>query len=299
MYETSDKFNSILTKYAQGAYLNPGDEIDLTRIFFPTLGVEEAHGEFDIWKSKSALTAVDTSMARDNTPRRLQLDRTVGVFNCTPHGLEISRSAFNDMQKSGPRYQEAALRTLMSAQFASRQTATVKAVKAAKAAEDSLGAWTSNSTADVIGQIEQLCHNVVSGTGCKPTDILIGRTAWSKLRNHPTIVNRINGISYAMPEEAFLTLLAYKGVKLTVVDSMTMVNGAMTELLANDVIALYNQEAPTVSDMSFAKEFTLSPNGPEVLSYEEHGGVNKVDMLLWSSDCKVTNANAMSRLVVS
>lgn len=299
MYESSDKFNAILTEYAQGAYLNPGDEIDLTRIFFPTLGVDEAHGEYDIWKTKTALTAVDTSMARDNTPHRLQLDRVVGNFNCAPHGLEISRTAFNDMQKSGPRYQEAALRTLMSAQFASRQTATVNAVKAAKAAEASLGTWTTDSTADVIGEIEQLCHNVVAGTGMKPTDILIGRTAWSKLRNHATIVNRINGISYAMPEDAFLTLLAYKGVKLTVVDSMTMVGGAMMELLANDVIVLHNQEAPTISDMSFGKEFTLSPNGPEVLSYDEHGGVNKVDMLLWSSDCKVTNASALSRLVVS
>lgn len=299
MYEKSDNFNSILTKYAQGAYLNPGDEIDLTRLFFPTLEVDDAHGEFDIWKTKTALTAVDTSMARDNTPHRLQLDRVLGTYNCTPHGLEISRSAFNDMQKSGPRYQEAALRTLMSAQFASRQTDTVKAVKAAQAAESDMGAWTSNANADVIGEIEELCHKVVEGTGSKPTDLIIGRTAWSKLRNHPTIVNRINGISYALPEDAILTLLAYKGVRLTVVDSMTMVGGKMKELLANDVIALYNLEAPSISDMSFGKEFTLSPNGPEVLSYDEHGGVVKVDELLWSSDCKVANAAALARLEVA
>lgn len=299
MFENSDKFNSILTQYAKGAYLNPGDDTDLTRLFFPTLGVDEARGEYDIWNTKAALSAVNTSMARDNTPRRIQLDRTIGVYNCAPHALEISRSAFNDMQKSGSRYQEAQLRTLMSAQFASRQTDTVAAVKAAKAAENSLGAWTGNANADVIGEIEQLCHNVVTGTGSKPTDIVIGHTAWTKLRNHAAIASRINGISYALPEEAFLSLLAYKGIKLTVVDSMTMVNGTMTELLANDIIVMHNQEAPTVSDMSFGKEFTLSPDGPEVLSYDEHGGVNKVDSLLWSSDCKVTNAAALSRLVVS
>lgn len=298
MFEKSDGFNQILTEYAQNAYLNPEEEVDLSRLFFPSLKVGAVTGRFDKYAFEAALTAVDTTLARDNSARRLQLDKTPDYWDCQPQGLEISAWKPSLLQDDARLIREDNLRTLMSAQFVSRQKTAVDAVKNGLTDHADLGGWKTDKTRDIIQDVEALCNSVVNGTGRKPNTLVMGHSAWASIRNADQFVNRISGLSFELTSQAFLDAISYKGLRLVIADSMAMIDGKMTELLANDVIALYNEESPTRSDLSFGKEFTLSPNGPEVISYEEHG-LNIVDTLMWSSDRKITNSAAAARLVIS
>lgn len=297
MYEKSDSFNQVLTAYAQGAYQNPSEELDLTALFFPALKVGSNVGEFDKYAWSPALTAVDTLLARDGTARRIQMDKTPDYWNCKPHALEIATFRPDVMQDDAAMLREDKLRTLMSAQFVSRNVEAVQKVKAAVTAQTGKGVW-SNTGTDIITELDGLLRSVVAGTGRKANKLVMGRQAWATLRNHESIKDRAHGLAYGITPEALKEMLSYGGLEVVIADTSALVNNAMTELLATDVIALYNEATPSRTDLSFGKEFTLMPNGPEVLSYEEHA-VTIADVLLWSSDCKVTNANAAARLVVS
>ncbi len=298
MYDKYDSYNSHLTNLAQGLVLYPGKEIDLTGIFFPAVGVETMVGSFDKFDLETGLTPVDTSLTRDNSPRRIQLRKTEGFWNCKPNAVEMPTFGPELLQKGhAAQIREGHIRRLISSMFVSRQAAAVKAVKEAVGADANLGSWTSSS--DIVGELDSLCKSVVEGCGCKPNKLLIGHSTWSKLRNHPAILDRLPGLGYGLTPEALQEVLSYKGLDIIIVDSMANVGGEMVELLAHDIIALHNEEMPSLEDMSFGKEFTLNTSGPEVLSYKEFGGVNEVDVLMWSSDCQVVHPGACARMEVT
>ena len=77
------------------------------------------------------------------------------------------------------------------------------------------------------------------------------------------------------------------------------VKGEKDYVMGLDVFCFYTQDAPTRNDMSVAKDFTLTPGGPEVLTHEDEGKMEKVDTLYWSSDRKVTCPAAGARLEIS
>ncbi len=297
MYEKSDSFNELLTQYAQGAYQNPSEDLDLTRVFFPALKVGANIGEYDKYKWDPALTAVNTLLARDGSARRIQMEKRPAYWNCKPNALEIITFAPDTMQEDAAMLREDKLRTLLSAQFVSRNVQAVNKVKSATQAVSGLGVW-SNANKDVITELDTLLRGVVTGTGRKANKLVMGRQAWATLRNHASIKERAVGLAYGITPKALTEMLTYGGLEIIVADSAALVDGQMTELLATDVIALYNEDTPSRADLSFGKEFTLMPNGPEVLSYDERA-INHGDVLMWSSDCQVTNPNAASRLVVS
>ncbi len=300
MYQNYDTYNSHLTTYAQGLWLYPGKETDLARLFFPVVGVETTVGTFDKWDIAPGLTPVDTRLTRDNSPRRIRLNKTEGTWSCAPQALEIPTFGPALLQKGhATQLREAHIRTLMSAQFASRQKAAADAVSAAVAATSGLGAWSADT--DIIGELETLMKQVVSTSGKRCNHLAIGVDAWVTLRNHASVLDRASGLSYAITPEHLAEMLIYKGITITVVDSYIAdpATKVITPLLNADVFAFYNEESPSLEDMSFGKEFTLTPGGPEVLSYKEHGGVNEVDALMWSSDCQIVNPGSCARLTVT
>ena len=75
--------------------------------------------------------------------------------------------------------------------------------------------------------------------------------------------------------------------------------GDLAAIAANDVFCFYTQDAPTRNDMSVAKDFTLSPGGPEVLSHDNNDTMETIDTLYWSSDRQVTCPAAGARLEIT
>lgn len=298
MFQGTDNFNQILTTYAQGAYANPDGQVDVSRLIFPTVAVEEALGTYDKWNLDPSFTPVDTVLARNQSAHRLNLDRVQETFNCTPNALEIAHWTPALMQKSGPRYREAGVRTLMSNQFISRQSTAVDILKR-EVAESTDLKITTEATVDPIEQIDKLCEKVASGVvGRMPTTLLMGRAAWNVIKNHEVVKKRCHGLDYSIKVEKLGEALAYNGINIIISDHYVKKNGVLVPLLGKDVVALYNEEAPGLSDLSFGKEFTLSAGGPEVLTYKDHA-LYDVDTLVWSSDRKVTNRAAAARLTVA
>lgn len=296
MFQGTDNYNEILTTYAQGAHANPDGAVDVCRLIFPAVAVDEAVGTYDKWTLDPSFTPVDTGLARNQSAHRINIDRRQETFNCTPHALEIAHWTPALMQKSGPRYREAGVRTLMSSQFISRQSTAVDILKN-EVAEDTTLAITA--AADPIVQIDKLCEKVAgSVVGRMPKTIIMGRNAWNFIKNHEEVKKRCHGLNYAIKPEQLKDALAYNGINLVISDLYVMKKGVMVPLLGYDVVALYNEEAPGLSDLSFGKEFTLSPAGPEVLSWKDNA-LYDVDTLVWSSDRKVTNSAAAARLTVN
>lgn len=297
MFEKSQGFHEYLTAYAQGIYANPDEELDIHRLLFPTVKVAANTGRYDTYASDPALTAVDTILARDGSPRRIQLDKRPDFWDCKPNALEIINFKPDLLQDDADQQKEDSLRTLMSAQFTTRQVEAVSLVKKAIKAVTGVGNWSAEG-ADPIKDLDALCKAVSHGCGKAPNTMLMGMSAWAALRNHPAVLSRIQGQTAGASEEQLANALTYKGITIKVATNMAIIDGEMTELLANDIMVYYREEVPTRSDMSFGKEFTLSEDGPEVLEYEEKC-VNVVDTLMWSSDTKVANAAAMARLEIA
>lgn len=297
MPQYNDTYTQVLTDYAQAAFLNPDEEVSVGRLLFPMVGVKASTGIFDIYDRRAALTPVDTRLARDNSAYRLQLEKVLGTYNCEANGLEIAQWDPQMDQDMANEYRENCLKLLMSAQFVSREASAVAKVKAAVAAESGLGGWTSSGS-DVIADLNALLVKVSQGAARKPSGILMSRDAWLVAANHPSVTGRLNGNSALSYDTGSFSALLGMDVPITVVDTYLMQGGTMTPLLSNDVIAYFNEDAASRSDMSFGKEFSTSPNGPTVSTWKEHG-VRNVDTLYWSSDRHITNAAALARLVVS
>lgn len=296
MFEQSTGFHQYLTNYAQSIYANPDEDLDLHRLLFPAVKVGANTGRFDKYASDPALTAVDTILARDGSPRRIQLDRRPDFWDCVPNALEICNFKPDMLQDNADILKEDALRTLMSTQFTGRQVAAVVKAKEAVKAVSGAGKWSAEG-ADPIRDLDALCKAVALGCGKAPNTLVMGISAWSVLRANAAVLDRTKHTTADITVDELAGMLTWKNLTIHVASNMAIIDGVMTELLEKDIFVFYREEAPTRSDLSFGKEFTLSENGPEVLEYEEKC-VNVVNTLMWSSDSKVTNAAALSRLEI-
>lgn len=294
MLEKSATFNQILTNYAQGAHQNP-DALDLSRLLFPAVQVEEAKGVYDKWGIAEHFSAVDTTLARHNSAHRIEISRTDGTYRCQPEAVEIAHWLPDMIQQSGPRYRENGLRALMDTMATSRNLSAVDILKAATPEKElKLG-----DDANVIEAIDSLFADVRRGTyGRQPSHLIMGRAAWNAVRNHKSVLDRAHGLAYAIFEDAFKSVLSHRDVQLVIVDNYAMRDEKLIELLGLDIVALYNEATPTETDLSAGKDFTLDAAGPEVHTYQEKG-LYDVDMLLCSSDRQVTNTAAVSRLALN
>lgn len=294
MPQIDDTFTGVLTEYAQAAYQNP-DAFSVGAALFPVVGVGTARGFFDRYDDSAAFTPVDTLLSRDNTAHRITLHKDLGVYDCTAHGLEVGKWDPAMLQADAEKLRMASLKTLMSAQFTSREHEAIAAVKGAVSASSG-GNWTS-SDADVISELDSLLLKVAAGAAAKPTRILMGRAAWQKAANHASVTSRLQGIALAYNTER-LSALLNMDIPVTIVDSFIKTADGLQFMMADDVFVYYNTPGTTEEDMGFGKEFTLSPDGPNMVTWKENGTTD-VDTLVWSSDRKIVNPAAFARLEIT
>lgn len=137
-----------------------------------------------------------------------------------------------------------------------------------------------------------------------PTHIVIGLAAWAKLQTNAKMLSRIGGVDVDVTIERVQRMLVYPGINIVVANmpyqpAARGVKGDKAYVMGADVFCFYTQDAPTRNDMSVAKDFTLTPGGPEVLTRDDEAKMEKVDTLYWSSDRKVTCPAAGARLEIS
>lgn len=137
-----------------------------------------------------------------------------------------------------------------------------------------------------------------------PTHLVIGLKAWSILQTNAKILSRVSGIAEDVTAERVQKMLVYPGLSIVIASlpyqaAARGTTGELSYIAGADVFCFYTQDAPTRNDMSVAKDFTLTPGGPEVLSHDNEETMETVDTLYWSSDRKVTCPAAGARLEIS
>lgn len=299
MLQETAIFDARLTEYAQFAYANPENGIDLSRIFFPQVKVNAARGDFDIWDERPAYTPVETTLARHNSPRKIALDRQLGTYRCEPHAIATEDWLPELKQDRGSDLSEARFRTLLSAQFVSRNVQARDIVCAAVQAQSGMGNWTADD-ADIIDELDALIDKVEDKTyGVSPNKLVMSKATWRIIRNHASVLKRAQGLKTHITPQELTEMLINDNIELVITNDRAhnYKTGEAHNILGPEVFALYNAPAPSTSDFSFAKEFDLM-GGPEVVRGKVGLLKEEVDVL-WYTDRHICKPSSCARLTVS
>lgn len=301
MYQNAHSYNSHLTELAQAAVADEKDSI--STLLFPPVKVPTAVGSFKKRDIDNAFRSYDTLLARGNSAKSIDVNAEEAFFSVKPHALKVSTWQFDMEQDGGDEERESNLQELLSAQLISREVEAVRIFKAGIPVTSGAGNW-SNATSNPVEEINNLILQIHKSIGRMPTHLVIGLQAWSILQNNAKMLSRIGGVDVDVTIERVQRMLVYPGINIVVANlpyqpAARGVKGNKAYVMGADVFCFYTQDAPTRNDMSVAKDFTLTPGGPEVTTHDDDEKMEKVDTLHWSSDRKVTCPAAGARLEIS
>ena len=301
MYQNAHTYNSHLTELAQAAVADEKDSI--STLLFPMVKVKTAVGTYKKRDINNAFRSYNTLLTRGNSAKRIDVNAEDAFFNVKPHGLEVGTWQFDIEQDGGEEEREGNLQDLISSQLISREVEAVNIFKAGVPVTSGAGNW-SNADSNPVEEINNLILQIHKAIGRMPTHLVFGLEAWSILQNNAKMLSRIGGVDVDVTIERVQRMLVYPGIKIVVTSlpyqpAARGVKGNKAYIMAGDVFCFYTQDAPTRTDMSVAKDFTLTPGGPEVLTRDDDAKMEKVDTLYWSSDRKVTCPAAGARLEIS
>ena len=164
MFQDSPSYNSWLTEYAQGSYADEADSIG--RILFPPVKVSTRIGGFNKRDIDNAFRVYNTKLTRGNTPTRIDTNSAKGLFDVSPHALEVGTWRFDmDQDGGGSDEREDALQDLMSTQLITREYEAVTLWKKEVARTTGAGVWKgeAGANADPIDELDQLVHDRAGG----------------------------------------------------------------------------------------------------------------------------------------
>lgn len=301
MFQDSDNYNQVLTTYAQGAFQNPGAVLDVAALLFPTVVVEEFDGNFYKYDPSAAFRAIDTRMARNNTPVRIEQKKTRGTWECEPEAIETPTFKVNAATKMGMANRKHNVKMLTSSVWTTRQQEAIDILYAAVPVQSDLGAWegAEGKENDPVEDLKAAIWKVGKGCARDANTILFGPEAWDKLKTHPKVLERIHGQKLVINEKDLAEMLENVHLRICVADTRIdrEGNGEFEHLLTNDVVVYFSEPVATEDDQSFGKCFTPFPGGPELTTYEDKG-VYVVDSFFWADDKQATNPQACVRFNV-
>lgn len=300
MFQHSPSYNEELTMLAQHAV---ADEADSIRNFlFPTVKVSELVGSFTKRDIDEAFRRYDTKLSRDGSPKRIWTNATKGYFDCEPHALEVSNWKIDLKTQGGQDYREDNLRTLLSTTLVNSELQAMDIWRAGVPATAGAGAGWSTGQGSPIDEIDSLLQMVLYSIGKRPNRMYIGLDGWRYARKHPEVLGRMSGIKTAASLEDFRDLLLFSDIEIRLAalpyqPEKLGKTGPKEGIVGSELSVFYADDAPSRSDMSAGKDFTLEPAGPEIIT-EEHG-INAIDQMFWSTDMQVTCPAAAGRIVIT
>ena len=303
MFQHAASYNGYLTELCQAAHADEADSIG--NKLFPAVGVRTAVGTYKKRDIGNAFRVYRTALARGNSPTRIDTNATDGFYNCRPHALEVGTWKFDaDQDDGGEEERESNLQDLISSQLVTREVEAVTIWKAGVPVTAGSGNWTSTAgqKANIIQELDNLALTIQAAIGRKPTHLILGLKAWVIMKNHPFFLNRLQGLELTASLDILKNMLVFPDIDVSLASmpyqpAARGKSGKMQGIMGSDIFMFYSQDAPTRNDMSAAKDFTLEPSGPEILSEERT--LEVVDMMYWSTHRKVTNPAAAARIEVS
>ncbi len=301
MFQNAHTYNSYLTELAQAAVADEKDSI--STLLFPLVKVPTAVGSYKKRDISNAFRSYDTLLARGNSAKSIDVNAEEAFYSAKPHGLKVSTWKFDMEQDGGAEERESNLQDLLSSQLVSREVEAVRIFKAGIPVTSGAGNW-SAAGSNPVEELNSLILQINKSIARMPSHIVMGLAAWAKLQTNAKILSRIGGIDVDVTVERVQRMLVYPGINIVVANmpyqpAARGVKGELDYVMGSDVFCFYTQDAPTRNDLSVAKDFTLTPGGPEVLTHEDEEKMEMVDTLYWSSDRKVTCPAAGARLEIS
>lgn len=305
------KVNQTLTNFAAGVAidLNKSDApLQFASFLCPEVVVGGAVGQFKTYSTREAFQVVETARPIGGGAKRLEFSEGDGFFNCKPQALEITIDQHErDQAGEGDLLglQRSKISTLVTAtalSYASKVIAMAKTVTAVAGA----GVWIGTQTEDPVDTLDGLIEDMATKTNRMPDRLAISLSVWRKLRSHPKVLARFQGLAPAVSEEQFVGLLLHSQIKLKIgsfgYDAKKPGTAAkdMKNMLGNDVFMFHASDTPTQYDPSFMKCFRTRRGGVnsvrEYKSNDERQDVYAVD---WTQDLQIIGTECVRRLAIT
>lgn len=296
--------NETLTNFARG--LSQDMAKSLAEFIAPTVPTGTASGQYKSFSDKNSFQVPTTRRAIGGKANRIGFESEDAYYNCAPNALEITvdeaeRALAGQDQAM---LEQAKTSVLVSTARLAHEVAVMAAVRAGVSAVGAVGVW-SNDANDPIDELDAQIEAIATATGMLPNRMVLGLSAFRKLRKNAKVVARQPGASIIGLTTAQLAamlinpaieirvgVLAYDTTKPGKTQSNALVVG-------NDALVFCASQSPTPYDPSFAKVFsTNSGNIFQVQMYQEDP---RTDVIAadWSADIKIVAASCARRLAIS
>jgi len=301
-----------LTQYAQGFMQDRLAAYRLASLLMPIVKVGAASGTFKKFDDRNSFLVTDTYRGVGGTAKRLKFEATDGTYACEPHALEIPMDDFEpDLVGTGA----GAAGAELLAQGKIKSLLSVKATSYAKRAVDfAFASLTpvadrgnfSNESIDPIDQLdEQIDALATDVSSSENITLILSLGVWRKIRMHPKVKARVQGIKTALSRDQFLdTLLLPVNLEISSVSATVTKWGQSTvnkgSLVGNYAILLYSQPNPGLYDPSAFKCFSTNDALVDgVRQYREESARSEVYAVDWSEDMKLCSTLCARLLAIS
>jgi hypothetical protein len=296
----------VLQQYSQGAAQSATSAV--ADFLAPTVPVATSTGKFKIYSAKNRFRIPDTRRSLGGRATQLGFSAGDGTFNCEPHALDFPIDNLEKIEAAG-------LMNLMQegADICAQVGALAHEKTVIDLALDTLGAGTALSIGggdDIIDQLDADILAVIKAAkmgAFMNVGVLLGATAWRKVKNHASVRNRL--ISGSKKDIANVTLEDFGNLLISKCESRVSLmcydnapEGVAEDIkfvLDGDIIVFARTAQPTRFDPSFMKTFRLRNEWMKPGTYVRDDGRVEVAKFDWSEDAEVTNADAGIRRTVA
>jgi hypothetical protein len=296
--------NETLANFARG--LSQDMSKRLAEFVAPTVVTGTASGQFKSFADKNAFKVPITARAIGGKANRIGFESEDKYFNCKPNALETTIDQFEREQAGTDQgmLEQAKTADVVSTSHLAREVAVFTAMRAAISAESGRGEW-SNAAKDPIDELDELIEAITLATGRMPNRMVLGLSAFRKLRQNAKVIARqpgaaIIGVTAAQiaamlinPDiEIRIGTLAYDTTKAGKTQANAFVSGL-------EALVFYASQNPTRYDASFMKTFTSTSGN--VLDVQMNKEDHRTDVISvdWSEDIELISAICGKRLVIS
>ena len=296
-------YKETLKNYAYGVAQDVGSK--LADFIAPRVPVGVGTGMFKKFDDKNAFQIYDTSRAVGGRANRINFLATDGTFNCSANALEIAIDD-QEREKAGDAdsaLEEAKTRTLVISACLAREKRVMDLMAAASAGTT---ASCTISSDDPVAKIDEILEGIAIKTGMMPNRMVLGLSAWRKIKNSAKVLGRIQGVKaqgIGLGEFAGMLLNPQIDIRVAVLskDAYKMGKTASKAEFVGDFGYIFDgNDNPTQYDPGFMKTFSIGSNSVEaVRMYREEGCRSDILAVDWSEDVQVVSTISLGKLTIS
>ena len=299
----SSTFKETLKQYAYGVAQDVNSA--LADFIAPRVPVGVGTGMFKKFDDKNAFQIYDTSRAVGGPANRINFVATDGTFNCNANALEIAIDD-QEREKAGEAdsaLEEAKTRTLVISAALAREKKVIDLMAAASAGTTATCTLASD---DPVAKLDEIIEGIAVKTGMMPNRMVLGLSAWRKIKNNTKVLGRIQGVKAAgigLADFAGMLLNPQIDIRVAVLskDAYKMGESASkSEFVGDYGYVFHGNDNPTQYDPGFMKTFSVGANSVEaVRMYRAEQNRSDILAVDWSEDVQVVSTISLGKLTLA